>query len=420
MLTFTINYKTVLGYFLKTVFLLTCLLLNACRSTQSIPATANNLEKISNERQNLSEKSNRHQLKYISETALLLFYQGQYPKAESYFEKAFQVQENSYTRSTTELILSKIINENSKQFRAHYLERWQMRFMAALNFLVQNKSESALVELRRLSRMCRLEKDPFEEKILDQAKHDFLLQTGILMCLLGSREEGMADLRYLEKNNYNFPKEIAEQAWVWNHKTPASKQIGQQLALLPGKEASTLNLKIILEGLGPKKKEQRLSITMLGVLPLIQEYMDGKDGVEVDQVNDIATGVLGKRLIEIAYPVMKSSESYDTKTDTIQLNYGYLYHQSWDAQKNRLIAQSALRVISKVYAAYQVEHAIEKNVEGPWGQLLGNIGRMALWKTEQADLRQIDFMPNIIKLNWDWTKDYPKDLKVTIKRKKLF
>jgi hypothetical protein len=277
-----------------------------------------------------------------------------------------------------------------------------------------------LVELRRLSRSCRIKKDPFEEKIIDQARNDYLLHTGVLMCLLGREEEGKVDLRYLEKNNYEFPDFLIKQAWFWNYEKSTEEPRESSLSLFPQNEKQKLRINFSLKGHGPTKKEQRLSITMLGVLPLIQAYMDGKDGASLNQVNDIATGVLGKRLIEIAYPVMNSVTSYTTNIRSLDLDFGQLYHKSWDAQKNRLIAQSALRIISKVYASYQIEHAIEKNVEGPWGQLLGNIGRLALWKTEQADLRQILFLPSLIGLDWSWEEKQKKDVQVFIKRDDLF
>lgn len=404
---------------LKIAFLLTCLFFSACQNTEKLVPTQANLQKISDHRQEKSTKENRHQYKYVAESALLLFYAGKHIDAEPYFEKAHQLEEDNYTRSTTELILSKIVNENTKRFRGHYLERWHLRYLAAINYLSQQKIESGMVELRRLSRMCRLEKDPFQEKIIDQARYQYLFQTGVLLCLLGSREEGLTDLRYLDEHDFIFPSFIKNQSWLWKHES-SKQDKNKPFSLVAPKGHSNIKLNFHLKGQGPQKKEQRLNITMFGVLPLIQAYANGQDGVEVDKVNDIATGVLGKRLVEIAYPVLNDSDTYSSKTNAVKLNFGDLFYQSWDAQKNRLIAQSALRIISKVYASYQVEHAIEKNVEGPWGQLIGNIGRMALWKTEQADIRQIEFLPSLIYFNWDWEEGDTFQIDVSITRKKLF
>jgi len=395
--------------------------LSACQSVPELKPTQQNLQPILKEVQDKSQKSGLNQYKYVSETALLLFYQGQHQQAESYFEKAFHLEDKAYTKSVTQLILSKIINENTKQFRAHYLERWHLRYMASLNYLAQAKSSEALVELRRLSQSCREEKDAFSEVRIESAKKAYLIQTGVLFCILGREEEGKADLRYMEDLKGQVPNWLASQAWFWKNKNAMDQQ-NNTMALEAPKEKRQLLLKIKLKGKGPQKVEQRLNVTMFGYLPLIQAYMEGQSQPsELNHVQDIATGVLGKRLIEIAYPILKSNNAvFEYHDRSLNLQFGQLYQDSWDAQKNHLIAQSILRVIAKVWASYQVEHAIEKSVEGPWGQLLGNLGRLALWKTEQADIRQIDYMPNQVSLEWMWEKGDAVPIQVKLFREDLF
>ena len=365
----SLNPKKALNNLFKAFFFV-CIL-SSCQSTKHLEPTRSNLNELSQTSSKLSQKKNRHTYKHLAESALLNFYKKQYKESEAFHQKAWSFTESAYTRSVSQLILSKIINENTKDFRGHYLERWQMLMMSSINYLAQNKVSDALVELRRLSQDCRLKKDPYEEVRLEKCKHRYLLQTGILFCLLGRSEEGKVDLRYAESLNETIPSWLKEQSWYWNNKPMPKNYIRNNMSLQNPKSLNSLLLQIHLEGQAPKKKEQRLNITMFNYLPIVNAYTEGKgEPDEANQITDIMTGTLGKRLIEIAYPILETKDVTNPKNkNEVSLNFGELYHKSWDAQKNRLIAQSIIRVASKVWASYQVEDAVEKAVEGPWGMI---------------------------------------------------
>lgn len=361
--------------------------------------------------------------KKYAEQAVLYFYKGEHENANAAFEKAFQYRNELYTRSLTELLASKVINERAKTFRGHYLENWQLRVMALLNRLQLKDIDGALVETRRLSRDIRLSEDPFQEKRPLKIKQRFLAFTGTMFSLLGRSNEGFSDLRLAyDWNKDSFPSRLKAPFLSW-----ASKRMGEKRYPAPAAAVKhtfhsskpVLKMKIELSGQGPEKIEKKMSLTMLGFWPLIHGYLsESKEEKQVEQIQSVIFGTLGKRLVTIAYPVFRERGS--TGTLESLLPFSVLMLDSWDAQKNKMIAQSALRVILKIITAEKVSREVENAVGQNWGWLIGNLSRTLIWETEKADTRQILYLPASIDINWEWKEGDQPGIDIDVSRASLF
>lgn len=363
------------------------------------------IKSISNSIKKEAERPSKKQYKYLAESALLSMYQGEYIEAHNEFEKAYQLYQSLYQKSLSELTLSKLINEKVKTFRPHYLEQWQLRWMAIINQFLLKSQEGALIETRRLSRILRAE-GLHDEKISVPARQSYLCWTGFFFCLLNRPEEGIPDLKHAE----NIKPETFSETLVTvlpKLKSPsgAVKQENdlKEMSSLhkPGHE---LHLNIYFHEQSPQKIEQGFSLSLVNDWPIIHGYLKGnqKHEKEAVEIENFMLGVLGKKVVRISYAIFESPQIHQSKRAS--LAFGNMLIDSWNIQKNRLIAQSFLRVAYKMYAAHKVEENIKSSIQQPWGELIGHIGRTLLWQTERADLRQISYLPSFIELDFKWKK----------------
>lgn len=370
----------------------------------------------------------KEKLKNKFEKSLLNFYKGEYKRAAGNFDVTGKELESWYTKSLSELGLSKILNENSKTFRGHYVEHWQWQTLAVINRLAMKDHEGALVELRRLSRSIRKSKDPFSEKRVNVVRRDYLCTTGLLFMLLGRDDEGFADLYQayrLEQKRY--PPELRDTFLNLAHQRMGSNFEGGK-ALGKGKPfykaGMDTKVSITLKDQGPEKIEKKISMTMVGIWPIIHDYMsESKEERKVEDIQSIALGVLGKRVITIAYPVFRERHSPSHGGGYI-LDYNKLLLESWDAQKNRLIGQTALRIVLKLIASVKARQAAKDLVgENELARMLvGNLANLLVWSTEKADVRQILYLPALVEIDWNFAPKKGKSEQVyfEIKRSGIF
>ena len=155
-----------------------------------------------------------------------------------------------------------------------------------------------------------------------------------------------------------------------------------------------------LAGCGPEKVEKRASVTMVGFLPIVHGMQGPGKTPEDEIVEKVFLGALGRRLFSVAYPVFESQTSTPSTphASAASLNFDGLMLESWDAQKNRLIAQNLVRIALKAATIHGVGAELKKHVEGVWGDLLLNAATALAWETERADLRHIHYFPASITL----------------------
>ena len=397
------------------------LLLAACQSKSAYETpTPNRLGALLSSSAKNAESGGKHRVKCIPEAALLAYYAGNFKEAAEYFDSAFTEVEGLYTRSLSELGLSKILNESLKTFRPHYLEKWHWMLVAALNRNDAGDLEGALVDIRRLSRDIRLSEDPFGEKRLPKATQHYLSITGILFTVLGRNEEGFSDLRAAwELGADTLPRDI--KALFLTLARKRGLELSEETFELSDGLTSFLNGKgvtVTLIGQGPKKEERKLSVTMMGFWPVVHGYLQesSSEKVQQEEIKGWMLGAAGKRLLSISYPVFVSpNPSGEVNDKGMLLDFDALLKESWDLQKNRLIAQSLLRLFFKLVASEKVSSFIAQNVGGDWGALLGNVGRMLVWETERADVRQVLYLPACVSLTW-----LEEEKGIKVERKSLF
>ncbi len=353
-----------------------------------------------------------NRLKDSSEAACLAMLRGEYIRAAASFERSFALEEELYTRSLAELGLSSLLNERVRTFRGHYFERWMVQMLAVVNRLAMADREGAKVELRRLIVDLRLTDDPFQEKRLLKAKVACLSLAGMFEVMLGMQEEAFGDLYAAWKEDRDaMPEPIRNTFVSWAKLRIPSNEFGSDRdAALPDAwlaKGRSLQLRVTLRGKFPQRVEEGVQVSLLEYWPVIRTWQDAEFTPEEGrELEDVFLGALGKRVIQLAWPVYR----HQTKTDRTDLtgtnlDLGSMMLNSWQLQKNRLIARTAVRVAWKMVAANLAEKQISKASDGDLAVILGQLARWAVWKTERADLRQIAYLPDQIGFDWQWLEE---------------
>jgi len=356
-----------------------------------------------------SKKNGRNQYQHLCHTALLSFYNKEYDNAAKYFELAHSWSENHYTKSTSKIALAKIINEKVSTFRGHYLERFQFRLLAGINYLCLSQKEAALIEFRRLSREIRLSEDPFGEKRSKESLQHYSALTGLFFALLKRPNEGKSDLKFsFNLNPETFPRYLKKEVkqWVVSKNSKPMKAFNKHGLIDNGK-----GIKLFIKLTNPRNTlvSKKISLTMFNYLPIIQTEVG--DHKNYNEIEEILLGTLGKRIISISFPTPKTSSKMNNN-DSDFLDFNKLYNKSWQLQKNRLIKTSIIRICLKLIAANAASKAIENKIDNNWGQLLSNIGRTLVWKTEKADLRVINYLPSLVNVKWEWVEEGNESIQV--------
>jgi hypothetical protein len=374
------------------------LLFCACnKKSESRVFKENKLQTYITEEKRLADKKGKDEYLHLAQLATLLFYNHNHKEAAKYFEKAFKWKDANYTKSISRIALAKILNDRVSVFRGHYLERYHFRLLAVFNFLILQKKESALVELRRLSREVRLDKDIFNEKRTKSSIQQYLSLTGLLFILLNKNNEGFSDLKYAYKiDKEKFPKYLKHEYELYLKEVNSDEKItGSKLF----RKKSNIKIDINLNHLRNKLVSNKIKLTMFEYWPIVQTEVEGHKSYH--EIEDVFLGTFGKRVMAVSFPTPKI-QSILVKNNNDYLNFNKEFNESWQLQKGRLLRSSLVRIALKIVASNTVANLIDSQSDSPWAEILANIGRTVVWETERADTRVIQFLPSLIKINWEW------------------
>lgn len=115
----------------------------------------------------LAEKEGDDQLLYLLEYATALQIAGRYQESNKYFLQADRLTDLNDYHSASRIVGATLGGEQSLQYKGESYEKFLINTMLAINFLMLNDRDSALVEARRInekiSKMKMDGRDPYEQ-----------------------------------------------------------------------------------------------------------------------------------------------------------------------------------------------------------------------------------------------------------------
>lgn len=107
---------------------------------------------------------NNQRLLYLLDAAQVNMLCGNYEKSNGYFHKAEELAEDLYTKSVTREAAAFLLNDYTRPYAGEDFERALINLFSAINYLMLNQYDEALVECRRLDANLLLYNDKYEQK----------------------------------------------------------------------------------------------------------------------------------------------------------------------------------------------------------------------------------------------------------------
>ncbi len=276
-------------------------------------------EKFLDKNKKAAEGKNR--LLYLMQKGVVLQMQGEYAASNENFEQAYFFIEDQ--RKNYALVgLSALTNPNVLPYMGEDHEKVLIHYYKALNFLMLNNSESALVEAKRLNNRLNLLNDRYENKKNRYQDDAF---ANIIMGLAYEQQNDWNNAFIAYQNAYNSYQEGYSQ----NFSTPAPEQLKQDLlrtAYLNGyapdlkfyeKEFGVnydyagppKNGEVVLfwhNGLGPVKAEWSVNFTAVkgqgGAVTFANEELGLNFPFPAGEATDSESGLGNLKIVRVAFP----------------------------------------------------------------------------------------------------------------------
>lgn len=149
-------------------------------------------ELLSNEPE-LSKGNER--LLYLLDKGMIAHLNGDYRQSNQFFEQAIQQFEALDYISVTGTASEWIISELGQPYRGEDFERVMVHYYMALNYLMLDDLEDALVECRRLNTLLRELNDQYEQKNVYKTDAFALYLSGLIYEAMGATNDAFIDYR---------------------------------------------------------------------------------------------------------------------------------------------------------------------------------------------------------------------------------
>jgi uncharacterized protein len=141
----------------------------------------------------LSEGNER--LLYFLDKGMIAHLNGDYDQSNQLFEQAVQQFEALDYISVTGTASEWLISELGQPYRGEDFERVMVHYYMALNYLMLNDLEDALVECRRLNTLLRESNDRYEQKNVYKTDAFVLYLSGLIYEAMGATNDAFIDYR---------------------------------------------------------------------------------------------------------------------------------------------------------------------------------------------------------------------------------
>jgi hypothetical protein len=358
---------------------------------------------------------------------MLLHLDGQYATSNVAFENAKTIGDRLYTESIRNYGLSLLSNDYALDYAGENFERTLVHLFSALNYLMLNALDSALVEIRQVDEALRkLQVDSRNENVYQEDAFARYL-SALIFESVGEFDSAFVDYKkaveayddYRSDYGVGRPaslllnaERVARRLGDWAEEDLRSLGgVGRSLVLPDGAgEVFVLHY----NGLSPIKDQIRFTIPFSRAWPLalaFQSVTVGRDRQSLEGAIAFSSLVSGHDVVSVAFPKFvdrpysiarmrpRAARAFVISAPELVEDIGAI------AEKD--LADRIVRIQAKTIARAAIKYALQKAAEsaarqssrrhGDWISLATQIsGNLARYFSEQADERMWSTLPDQI------------------------
>jgi hypothetical protein len=369
---------------------------------------------------------------YYMDIGVLFHYAGLYDSSTVYLQKAADIHHDLFARSVTNEAAAVMVNDLVRPYRSKPFEIVLMHQIIALNYLVQGKTDEALVETRRVQLLF----DEWERKDRSGAKYSsdpmFHLLSSIAYDAVGEFDNASISLfksvQAFQSGPLQLPSRIKDYAYyqLLLNDRASDVQLLNLKAELPQSDIPELGnnrSEIVIIGYcgkGPALDENVWSGTYVkdGYLVLNHTAPDGSVETistpapplpETQKKDGEKTSSGTTFHIKFALPAMKVSPSktgsFSVRCSGMDQVYKSIVINDLEKQlqkylmdtKSATVARTAIRVVLRTIAAQKAKASMQ--TDNPLANLLLNVGTDVLTdQLERAETRSCFLIPQTVQI----------------------
>ena len=369
----------------------------------------------------------KNRLLYFLERGMLLHVHGQYAKSNIAFEEAKRIADTFYTKSLTNEGFSLMSNDYALDYAGENFERTLIHLFAALNYVLLEESDSALVEIRQVGDYLRkLQVDSTNENVYQEDAFARYL-SALLYESGGELDSAFVDYKKAAAayRAYGSDYAVAEPSSLRRNAERVASRLGAWAQEDLRSEGEDVPPRFLPEGAGeiiilhyngllPIKGQDKYTIPFSRAWPLavaFQAAAQTGDRADVNRAIAFSSQIAGADVVAVAFPKFVDrpysiARMRPNASDALEISRPELV-EDIGAIAEKDLADRIVRIRTRVIARAAIKYALQKGAEiaakessSEYGDLLslatqitGNIARYA---SEQADKRMWATLPDKI------------------------
>lgn len=369
----------------------------------------------------------KNELLYFLERGMLLHFSGQYEESNAAFEEAKRIGNELYTKSLSSEGLSLMSNDYALDYAGENFERTLIHLFAAINHLMLQHSDPALVEIRQVGDYLRkLQVDSSNENVYQEDAFARYLSAMVYESN-GEHDSALVDYKkaFEAYTDYGANFSVAQPNSLFGNAGRVAMRLGTWAAddlREKGWDGTTREIPegmgelVVLHynGLAPIKGQDKFTIPFSEAWLLVaalQVAADDDASGDINRATAFASQIAGVDIISVAFP------KYVDRPYTIAMMEpwselatqmtGPELVEDIGAIAEKDLQDRIVRIRTKAIARAAIKYAIQKGAEmvaeqagGDYGALLSAgtalVGNIARYASEQADKRVWSTLPDQI------------------------
>jgi len=383
------------------------------------------IEIVEAERTGAYDDENR--LLYFLERGMLLHIDGQYAASNMAFEEAKRIGNELYTKSLSGEGFSLMSNDYTLDYAGENFERTLIHLFAAMNYILMQDPDSALVEIRQVGDYLRkLQVDSSNENVYQEDAFARYL-SALIYESSGEYDAALVDYKKAldAYSDYGFNFAVARPGSLYGNAGRVAERLGSWATddlrdkgwEGGAREIPTGTGELVIlhyNGLVPIKDQDKFTIPFSEAWVLVaalQLAADDEASGDIGRATVFASQIAGVDVVSVAFPKYVdrpySIALMEPRVEGATQMTGPELVEDIGAIAEKDLADRIVRIRTKAIARAAIKYAIQKGAEfaaeqagGDYGALLSAttsiIGNIARFASEQADKRVWSTLPDQI------------------------
>ncbi len=368
-----------------------------------------------------------NRLLYYLERGMLLHVDGQYAESNTAFEEAKRIGNELYTKSLSDEGLSLMSNDYALDYAGENFERTLIHLFAAMNYILMQDSESALVEIRQVGDYLRkLQIDSSNENVYQEDAFARYL-SALVYESNGEYDSALVDYKKAldAYSDYGTNFAVSRPGSLFGNAGRVAQRLGSWAADDlrekgwdgDAREIPTGTGELVIlhyNGLVPIKDQDKFTIPFSEAwlfVAALQLAADDDASRDIGRATAVASLISGVDFVSVAFPKYVdrpySIALMEPRVEGATQITGPELVEDIGAIAEKDLADRIVRIRTKAIARAAIKYAIQKGAEmaaeqagGDYGSLLSLttsiIGNIARFASEQADKRVWSTLPDQI------------------------